>query len=240
MFSIAICDDDKTICAQIENAILNNLQDFDDKIEIEVYNSACELFAQMKKGEKYSLVFLDIEIPDMTGIELSNNIRNYMDDFNTQIVFISGSEMYYRQLFDVQPLHFIIKPIDESVLIKDVKLALKLCAKKEMNFVYSIAKTQYKLPVEDIMYVESEGRKIILTTHDDCVKFYSTMDDVQKKLKAKHFMRIHRAFIVNYNFVKKMNYDYIEMIDGKEFAVGRLFKKSLKDNILLIEKELMQ
>ncbi len=240
MFNIAICDDDKRICTQIENAILNNSNAFDEEIEIEVYFSAHELFDELKRGAKYELVFLDIEIPNMTGIELSNNIRNYMDDYNTQIVFISGSEMYYRQLFDVQPLHFIIKPINEEVLLKDVSLALKLCNKKEREFEYSIAKVNYKLPLDDVMYVESEGRKMVLTTHNDCVKFYSTIDEVHKKLKGKLFMRVHRAFIVNYKYIKTISSDYIEMIDGKEISIGRIYKKEFKNNILSVEKELMQ
>ncbi len=239
MFKIAVCDDKKEMCSVIENALLCYEKNYGTALDVEVFYSALELFSHLKRGNSYDLIFLDIEIPGMTGLELGDNIRNYMDDYRTKIVFVSGTEMYYRELFDVQPMHFLLKPITEQQVIKDLKLALKLSGVLNEMFEYTVAKEQFKIPFEEILYIVSEGRRMVLTTAEDCVKFYSTLDEVWEKVKKHRFIRIHRAFIINYSFVTRMSAESVTMSDGTEFAVGRSYKDEFRRLCTLYEKEML-
>ncbi len=237
MFRIAICDDMMNSCAIVENALLSYEQENNIGLDIDVFYSAKELFEQLKQGERFDLIFLDIEIPGMTGIELGDNIRNYMDDYRTKLVFVSGAEMYYRELFELQPLHFLLKPIKENDVKKDLKLALKLSGIEDAKFEYTVAKERFKVPFDDIIHIVSEGRRMVLTTADDCVKFYSTLDEVWSKVKKHRLIRIHRAFIVNYSYITGIAADRVTMSDGTEFSVGRAYKEEFRRIITQFEKE---
>ncbi len=239
MFKIAICDDNKDVCSIIENALLPYAEQCEVKLDIDVFYLAKELFACLKQGNIFELIFLDIEMPEMTGIELGDNIRHYMEDYHTKIVFVSGTEMYYRELFDVQPMHFLLKPVKPQEVIKDLQLALKLCGVESAKFEYTVAKEQFKIPFENILHIVSEGRRMVLTTADDEAKFYSTIDDVWSKVKKHRFIRIHRAFIVNYSYITRFSADSVTMSDGTEFSIGRAYKDEFKRLSSLYEKEMM-
>ncbi len=239
MFNIAICDDTLEICTQIENIILNYSKNIDVKISVEVFNKSTDLFSYLKKGNKYDLIFLDIEMPEMDGIILSDNIRNYFEDYHTKIVFISKTDMHYMRLFDVQPMHFLLKPFTNDDIIKDLNLALKLSNVNNSSFSYTISKEKYKIPFNEILYFVSDNRKMILTTSDDEVQFYSKIDDVYKKVENHRFIRIHRAFIINYDFIVKITKDSVTMSDGNEFNIGRNYKESAHSKFLQFEKELI-
>ncbi len=239
MFRIAVCDDKSEMCSVIENALLCYEKNNETALDVEVFYSAKELFSHLKQGDSYDLIFLDIEIPGMTGLELGDSIRNYMDDYRTKLVFVSGAEMYYRELFELQPLHFLLKPIKESDVIKDLKLALKLSGIEDAKFEYTIAKEQFKIPFDDILHIVSEGRRMVLTTADDRVKFYSTLEDVWLKVKKHRFIRIHRAFIVNYSYITAIAADRITMSDGAEFTIGRAYKEEFRHLSSLYEKEML-
>ncbi len=240
MFNIAVCDDKKLICAEIENVILDYRLGSDVKIEVDVFYSAFELFSCLKQGGSFQLIFLDIEIPSMNGIELADNIRNYLEDYRTKIVFVSGSEMYYRELFDVQPLHFLLKPFKKEDIIKDLELALHLCGLDRADFEYCIAREWYRLPVAEIIHIQSEGRRMVVTTSDDCVKYYGTTDEAFEQVKNHRFLRIHRAFIVNYEFITRISADSLTTVDGQEFSIGRSYKEGFHRRVAEFERDKMR
>ena len=76
--------------------------------------------------EQYDIIFLDIMLPQMDGVELGSYIRNVKNDNYTQIVYISSETSYAMELFEVRPLNFLIKPLDEKKIQKVLELFLKL------------------------------------------------------------------------------------------------------------------
>lgn len=112
MIRIAICDDDNYICSQIEKYILNYSNTKNIRFDIEVFYSGESLTNLIMKEHGFDLIFLDIELITQTGVQVANKIRNEFYDYSTKIVFITSKDGYEQQLFDVQPLNFIKKPID--------------------------------------------------------------------------------------------------------------------------------
>ncbi len=237
MFNVAICDDKKQICTRIEDIVLEYSKKNNIKMEVEVFFRASDLFASLKRGDSYQLIFLDIEIPGMNGIELGDNIRNHLDDYSTKIVFVSGSEMYYRELFDVQPLHFLLKPFKDEDIVKDLELALRLSGLDKADFEYCIAKEWYRMPVSEILHIQSEGRRMVITSSDDCAKYYGTIDGAWEQVKNHRFLRIHRSFIVNYSYITRISADSVTMSDGVELSIGRAYKEEFRRRSAEFEKE---
>ena len=125
MYKIGICDDDKILCSVLEEQICELSKEMEIKADVEVWYSGESIQNDLKKGIELDLLFLDIELVQKNGIAVGNFIRNEMENMQTHIVYISSKESYAMQLFKVQPLDFLIKPISteniREVLMRSVK-----------------------------------------------------------------------------------------------------------------------
>lgn len=133
---IAVCDDDKKICDIIEDI----LDDYSrkNKVFIEVFQfyTVESLVQSIEAKNTFNLIFQDIEFPNMTGIDFGDFLRRNVEDFFTDIIFISGSNQYDRELFSFQPLYFISKPFEKEEIIKSLELSLKKIKKTNSHFSY--------------------------------------------------------------------------------------------------------
>ena len=207
MFYIAICDDQYAICSEIENIILEYQKLTTQDIQIEVFYSAEKLSAFMEYEHNFDLIFLDIEMNGLNGLDLGRKIREEMDNHITQIVYVSGKESYYRDLFEVRPMHFLLKPVEPDKIIKDIELAMKLVNRIGGVFSYKRGHVAYKLPIKNIIYFQSVNRKINIVTLTGEEIFYGKLHDVFHQVAKHRFMNIHKSYIINYEYVAKFKYD---------------------------------
>ena len=120
MYRVGICDDDKILCSLLEEQIQELSAEFLVKFEIEVWYCGESLERDLKKGVTLDILFLDIELLQKDGIEIGAFIRDEMGDTDTHIVYISSKQGYAMELFKMQPLEFLVKPIS-AVRLKDKK-----------------------------------------------------------------------------------------------------------------------
>lgn len=218
---IAICDDHKIICSQIENILLDYSNRNCLKLHIDVFFSGESLLSFMAQGHSYDLVYLDIQMGVINGVKVGHHIRKVIKDYSTEIVYISGKDGYDRQLFDVQPLHFIPKPIQASIVIDDLKLAMERAQKNNVFFQYQKAHNIYKTPINNIIYFESQNRenKIVTTSGED--SFYGNLGDIELKVTGHQFLRIHRSFLINYNHIAVLRYSEVVMSNDVTLPISR-------------------
>lgn len=232
MINVAICDDDTFICSQIEN-ILNSYSSATHlKMEISVFYNGESLIEYLCQKNMFDLIYLDIELGKMNGVEVGKQIRQVLKDYKTEIVYISGNDEYDRQLFDVQPLHFIPKPIDESVVIDDLKLALDRMKLTEKYFKYQKGHEIYNVPISEILYFESRKREIIIVTTTSKDAFYSTIEDVFETLGDYQFFQIHRSYLINYNHAKVLRYSEVVMTNDEVLPIGKTKRRSFRNRQL--------
>ncbi|HHX60055.1 MAG TPA: response regulator transcription factor [Epulopiscium sp.] len=229
MFKIAICDNDKSICSQIEHIILKYSAKSYLKIDIEVFYSGETLLNYIEQINQFDLIYLDIEMGNINGIEVGRRIRKVIKDYITEIVYISGKDDYDRQLFDVQPLHFIPKPISPNIIIEDLNLAIARSKKAVGFFKYNKGKDRFKVPAQDIIYFESVNReiKMVLMDKEDC--FYSSMEEILAVVFNYQFVRIHRSYLINYNHVSVFRYDEIVMSNGDVLPISQSRRKEIRE-----------
>ena len=111
MYRVGICDDDKVLCSLLEEQIQALSAEFLVKFEIEVWYCGETLERNLKKGVALDILFLDIELLGKNGIDIGAFIRDEMEDTDTHIVYISSKQGYAMELFKMQPLDFLVKPI---------------------------------------------------------------------------------------------------------------------------------
>lgn len=238
MLKIAICDDDTTMCLQIEKFILEYAKsDFTD-IKIEVFNAGEHLIKFITEEHDFDLIFLDIELGTTTGVEIGHKIRNELDDHISKIVFISSKTGYESKLFEVQPLNFLRKPVDKADITKCIELVKKILSASEPMFDYQVGREIIKVRVKDILYFEVNNKKIKIVTIDSADGyFYGNLDSIKAKL-PKIFVSPHHSFLVNYNFIDKFTKKDIFMTNKAVIPVSRKGITHIQDMHIKMIKEI--
>nr|WP_312580081.1 LytTR family DNA-binding domain-containing protein [Sedimentibacter sp.] len=235
MFRIAICDDEYAIISQTEKILLEYAKLNFLEIDIEVFSSGEEMYMYIREEHGFDLIYLDIEMKLMNGIEVGRNIRKTLQDHKTEIVYISGKDGYERQLFDVQPLHFIPKPINPKVVIEDLNLAMLRAEKLDSIFTYKKGTQTYRISIKDIIYFESIDKeiKIVTVNHEDT--FYGRIYDVFEMVAKYQFIKIHRSYIINYLHTTLFKYDEVIMSNGMQLPISQSKRKEVREIQLSIE-----
>lgn len=241
MFKIAICDDVKAICDEVKYVILNAEKNIvHEEIDVNIFYSGDSLITELREGHKYDLIFLDIELGSkINGVNIGHVIRSEMDDYITQIIYISSKSTYDRQLFDVKPLHFLQKPLDHKRIIQDIKLAIKLSEKGNKLFEFKSFRSVMKVPYRDILYFESRGREIDLVCYKEKYTFYDSMQNLIKTL-PDFFIYPHRSYLVNYELVRCFKFEELIMSNGDIIPISRNRRNEIRDLQALFERELLQ
>lgn len=221
MFRIAICDDESVVCSGIEEIILNYSTSISEKIDVEVFYSGEELYEYIKNDTSFDIIFLDIELNKLNGIELGKIIRNEMKNEITQIVYISSKENYAMELFEVRPLNFLIKPIDDTKVIKVVNKAMELLNKLDVYFNYKQGHNFCKKEIKDIIYFESDNRQVKMVTTTGEIIFYGTLSEIHSQLESHKFFFIHKSYLINYYHVVEFYYDKLVMTNSQILPISQ-------------------
>ena len=238
MIKIAICDDEKTITAELENALIKICKTLNVKCEIDVFYTGEDLCKCLEAGTNYDLIFLDIVFAKnkINGVEVGRQIRFVHKNDLVSIVFISWETEYSMQLFDVYPLNFLIKPLDYKKIEQVVKIYLKLARRWAQNFFYKTGYTTLKVQIKDIVFCESVKRKVVLHLKDGRKEaFYGTLKSIyQEQLQNFDFLFIHASYIVNYDYVATLKYDELLLTNNTSLPISQNKRKEISEACIAI------
>lgn len=231
MYTIGICDDGEQICIDIEKMLIQYAKEQNIQVDTNVWYSGEGLRDYLEAGNHLDILFLDIELFKMTGIEVGNYIRKQLDDMGMQIVYISGKSSYAQQLFKTQPLDFLVKPITQAQINETMETAVRIIKRKEERFEFQQGKEYYYVPMGDIVYFGSEKRKIKVVTMKATFEFYGRLKEVAKRL-PEEFIVIHQSYIVNMEYVFRYTYEMVELVDGTILTISLANRKLVRDRLL--------
>lgn len=236
MIRIAICDDNNGICSEMEKMILDYQKSSYIKFDITVFYAGETLINYIKNEHSFDLIFLDVELVTTTGIKVGLQIRDEFDDYISKIVFITSKNGYESQLFDIQPLNFLRKPIEVKLLKKCIDLSIKLLERENKTFEYKKDYTFIKVKLKDILYFEKEGRKVRIVTTDGEELFNDTLSSIKSRL-PQNFIEPHESFLVNFSKMCRLKKDYLVMTNKKEIPVSKRNISSIRAMLVDTEKE---
>ncbi len=228
MFRIAICDDDINFREKLYATVKEVGQSLPEKLIIQVFSDGLELYEAMDEHKMFDLIFLDIQMNLMNGILLSEKIRTEFENDLTEICFISAEKDFAMDLFDFRPLQFLLKPIQFSKIEEVIKKALRLRNKGEGTFEFKAGPTVHRLSIKDIMYFEGKGRKLVLHSKQNTYEFYSKLSDVKERLVNFDFIQIHKSFLVNYEHIKSLSYEHVELYDSTNLSISQTFRAEVR------------
>ncbi|MCR5702666.1 MAG: LytTR family DNA-binding domain-containing protein [Lachnospiraceae bacterium] len=235
MLNIGICDDDKQFAHNLEKLIWEYLDSNGSVAEIQTFTNSRDLITCLEKENNIDLLFLDIELNDITGVDIGNMIRRDMHNDFMQIVFVSSKENYAMQLFNIRPFDFLLKPIDYKKVEYIMDEYSRLYMVKQNYFEYRIGKICYKIDEQAILYFQSIGRKISMVTSNGTKEFYGKLSELTPNLKAQSFVVIHKSYIINRRYVSEYSRDSVTMTNGDVVPVSRSMRDKLSE--MIIENE---
>lgn len=234
ILEIAICDDN------IQDRRILNMQ-LDKYFEqqkfvynIDVFTSGKELKQQMLE-KHYDLIFLDIELMKESGVEVGKFIREKINEYTTEIVYISLHTQYAMELFQVQPLDFLVKPVKEDGLFCVMERFQRRHTLRKKHFHFKNGKQTCSVPLEDILYFESNLKKIKIHLLDGIQEFYGKLTDVIEELEPYGFLRIHKSFLVNYAHVKRYENETMVLNDDTILNISKIHRSEIHQKIIEIQ-----
>jgi len=177
---------------------------------------AVEAYKQLQLNE-VEILFLDIEMPDMSGIDLVKSLG----EKRPMVIFTTSTTDYAAEAFDLNVVDFLIKPVSPARFLVAVEKAKKVLmtrglslTDKEDEFVFiRDSNIVRRLKVNDILYMEAQGDYVRINVIDRTYSIHSSLKSVEEKLSKNTFLRVHRSFIIN---VSK-----IDTIEGGTLIVNR-------------------
>lgn len=222
--TIAICDDDINCADLIENYI-HEFENID--ADCDVYSSGEELIQTYSSNtERYDVIFLDMEMEQLNGIQTANHIRA-IDEY-VIIVFITSHTEYMRESFKCTPFRFLVKPLDNAEFTSAFNDICKKLSKHRKVLAFTENKAQIRLYCDDIIYCESRNHSVLIHTKEKVYKLCRPLSELQEQLDRGLFCRIHRSYIINFHYVKSIiENDIILYHINDPIPIGRSYKKNV-------------
>jgi len=203
------------------------------------FSSAVEAINSLEKDEEIDLIFLDIEMPEMSGLDFLENLQN-----PPQIIIYSSKEKYALSAFEYEVTDYLLKPVSYARFFKAVNKAYNRYSRNRIdtkgNEIFIKRNSSLvRLKYDDILWVEALENYVIFNTYNEKYTIHFTMKAIEQKLPTSKFTRVHRSFIVNTSSINVIedNAIIIKVEDGaKTIPIGKSYKEKLMGDINLMMK----
>ncbi len=216
---------------------LERLSEKSDQIEIAGICASAEEALQLLEKHKVDLIFLDIEMPGLSGLELIDHLP-----YLPHIVITTGNKEYAYDAFEYDVTDFLIKPIAqprflasiEKVIARENRISAIAGGSSEKELYVKTDGKYIRLPYDKIMYFENVGDYIkIITDGIGTHVIYGALKAIDEKLTYPRFLKVHRSFIVNLDKIKDIE-DNTLVIDKKVIPISRAYKPIIMKTINIL------
>ncbi|MDN5204483.1 LytTR family DNA-binding domain-containing protein [Fulvivirgaceae bacterium BMA10] len=222
-----IIDDDP-----ISQKIVEGLVQKTESLELEgIYDNPISA-VEVIKEENLDLLFLDVEMPDMTGLEMLGTLKN-----SPKVIIISSKDKYAIDAFDYDVVDYLVKPIENYA--RFLKAVNRVFEKQDApksekdNIFIKVDSLLVNFDLQDIIRVEAYGDYVKIYTEDKTHTVYNTLKTVAEKLPSDEFIRIHRSHIVRIDKIKNIDNTNLE-IHNKILPISTKYKSDLLKRIKVL------
>ena len=227
MYRIAVCDDEEAVRAQIIRVLSAHPRR--DSFSVVEFSSGEALLESLRAGQTYLLLILDIQLQGQNGVTVGRLLREELKDNTTQVLYISAHTQYAMELFDVRPLNFLTKPLNEEKLSACVTQALDLAPGLDEALTLRVGKQALRIPLREIRYLESYQKRLTIHTIHGDYTCAQRLSSVFAGLPQPEFFQIHQSFVVNDLYVHCIRYDRLTLDDGTELSISQNFRKKVRE-----------
>lgn len=212
VYNIGICDDETRFISLIENEIKAYFND-EHAYSIRTFQSAAKV---LESSLSLDLIFLDIEMPDISGIEIKKKLE--LIGFKGAIVFVTNYEQYMKDAFGKNVIAYVQK--------KDIHRLQKILRSFECNQRESkiIKISDSTIKVNDIYYISADNGYCNITTKNKSHYYSIYLNEILRRVDDKLFVQVHRSYIINLRYVDNFNGSEIKIVNGGKIKLSRKYK----------------
>lgn len=182
--------------------------------------SAEEYLFKYERKNLFDIIFLDVCMKDMNGMELAHEIRKF--DRNVQIVFLTGKSEYVFEGYEIGAVRYLVKPVEEGELAKALDACMeKLGSSREDYLTMKYQGENLRLLKSEILSIQVEGHYLKMQTVDRVYEWKASLKEMQEKLDSARFVQANRSAVVNLEFVSKITREECVLENGEAIPVSR-------------------
>lgn len=231
MLRIAVCDDETAI-AENNRAVLEAvLKELGVAREITTYTDSRNLLYDITEDSfHYDLLLSDIEMPEISGMELAEKIKPFLPDI--RIIFITSHIEYAIDAFELSIFRYVPKSDIEKRLPSAVKDAVSLInIEADKSYTIQLKGRFEKIPFRDILYIERDGKNAAINTAEGISKVRKSLQAVFDELNSEEFIFIDRGYIVNLIHVMQIKNSTAVLKNGTALPISRSHLQTVKEQI---------
>ncbi len=220
MIKIAFCDDDLSVLSEISNLLEQYRVDRNQEIVYAAFHSSLELMAEIEKGMRLDVLLLDVFMPGENGISVAKEIRQY--DNNVKIIFLTSSSEFAVQSYAVGAYFYQLKPIWAESFFRLMDSAISKCKKEQQCCLILRCKNGIaRIELDQLEYCEVMGRTLLFHLENgNVLESSGSLDELCSQLKQhENFLRPHRSYLINMEYVQNISYRAITMSNLKEVPI---------------------
>ncbi len=232
MYNLVILDDDKKQCELLEKMVLQSDDDAGKTYNIVTFDSREKLNTLLERGYQIDILLADIflENDDKNGIDAARRVLEY--NAGTQIIYITGFVEYCTDVYETEHIYFLRKPVEKDAFRKALAKACdNLYEQEKRTIVVNFAGKICRLKVYDIVYVESDKRKIFYHCKNDVYETYDKISNIVPLLGGE-FVQCHKSYLVNMRYIKELKKDALVLNNGCEIMISRNRYNETKEQFL--------
>lgn len=227
LFNIAIIDDEIKDLELIDLIVRKYFSKRNYNYQITPFTNP----TQLDFKENYNVLFLDIEMPNIDGIDLAKKISD--TQLNVKIVFITNHDHLVYDATKVAPFGFIRKSKIEDEMQEVLERICKQIEKEQKNIVIHNNSGIIKMNLEELIWVEVIKNNVCFHTVNEDIEIRSTLKQIFTLLPKSTFIKVNKSYIVNVNHVERILNDEVVLSNGTCLLINSKFKKQIKEAIIV-------
>lgn len=232
MIKVAFCDDDRSVLKELGVLMDQYRIERNREIAYTSFNNPLELLAEVEKGNGPDIIFLDVLMPGQNGISTAKEIRHY--DTVVKIIYLTSSAEYAVDSYSVGAYYYQLKPIWQESFYNLMDSVLAECSRDEKNSLILRSRSGItRLDLDKLQYCEVMGRTLLFHRKDgEVLDSAGRLDDLCEQLKSyDRFVRCHRSYLINMDYVQNISGRVITMADGAQIPIPHGKYSELKDKL---------
>ena len=222
MYQAAIVEDDAAILEYLKNTLI---QEFDKKgttVAFDAFTSGTRFLEMYEAHYHYDVIFLDIEMPEIDGIQVCRHIRAQAPD--SLVIFISNKEELVFQTFEVQPFRFIRKSEYQQLLPALVDAISQKLEEQTKHLIFITEPGSgdiFSFDIRNIFFVEAQRKNCLIVTTVGNSIVQCKISDMEEYLVPHGFIKIHRSYLVNCKHIFYIGKSSLQLTSGQELPISR-------------------